>query len=201
MLIFEEVDSEDPMKTINILKLCDFGFSKDFDFDSNCNTHLGTCHYIAPEICEDVSQNQTYDGYKADVWSLGVCLYKLLIGKFPFQREGDEVLLRNINQYHSTCRQRILVGDWDFPDSHHLSDSVKDLIRRMMARDPTERITSEGILRHQWIINGPTNVGVQVLEYNNTLAAMAEDDDWVRVPLLVSYLPIYLGFLRVFGLK
>lgn len=64
----------------NFIKLADFGFAKEAK-GQNLSTFCGTIYYMAPEIL----QLQDYDGCKADVWSLGVTLYKTVTGKLPFK--------------------------------------------------------------------------------------------------------------------
>lgn len=72
------------------IKLIDFGFSTNdnqihYDF-------CGTPHYISPEI---ISKGG-YTGQPADIWALGVVMYKLLFGTFPFKGLNDKILYRKI---------------------------------------------------------------------------------------------------------
>ena len=61
------------------IKVSDFGFATDENI-SNCHTQIGTVAYAAPEII----MNKEYDGLKADVYSVGILLYVLVTGQFPF---------------------------------------------------------------------------------------------------------------------
>jgi 5'-AMP-activated protein kinase catalytic alpha subunit len=64
------------------LKICDFGVSQQLKKeDQRMYQQCGTPAYIAPEIL----RNQGYTGFKADMWSAGVCLYAMLIGTVPFK--------------------------------------------------------------------------------------------------------------------
>lgn len=72
------------------MKICDFGFARGWSVESNFTTVIGTPDYMSPQITAAKAQGKVlYDGTKADVWSMGVLLCVMLIGKFPF--EGDSV--------------------------------------------------------------------------------------------------------------
>ncbi len=64
------------------VQLIDFGFAKKLYDDEWLEDFCGTPNYIAPEI---VSRDKSYDPMPADIWALGVVLYRLLTGKFPFE--------------------------------------------------------------------------------------------------------------------
>ena len=61
------------------------------NFDDQMGTFLGSPYYIAPEIIENNKYNE-----KCDIWSLGICLYKMLTNEFPFQEEKTHKLLKAI---------------------------------------------------------------------------------------------------------
>lgn len=64
------------------IKLGDFGLATKLDYDDQKKkTICGTPNYIAPEILED----KTGHSYEVDIWSLGVIIYTLLIGKPPYE--------------------------------------------------------------------------------------------------------------------
>lgn len=72
------------------IKLIDFGFSTT---DSQIHYDFcGTPHYISPEI---ISKGG-YTGQAADIWAVGVVMYKLLEGSFPFRGMNDKILYRKI---------------------------------------------------------------------------------------------------------
>ena len=72
------------------IKLIDFGFST---FDDQIHYDFcGTPHYISPEIIGKGG----YMGQPADIWALGVLLYKILTGSFPFKGLNDKMLFRKI---------------------------------------------------------------------------------------------------------
>ena len=61
----------------------------------------GTPSYMAPEIVCKIE----YDGFKADIWALGILLYAILCGKFPFKSSYDRELYRKIK-----------LGNFEFPE-------------------------------------------------------------------------------------
>lgn len=84
-------------------------------------TLCGTPNYIAPEILE----NKEGHSYGVDVWSLGVIIYTLVIGKPPFETE-------NVKETY----KRIKACSFKFPDHVKASDEVKDLITKILVKDP-----------------------------------------------------------------
>jgi serine/threonine protein kinase len=97
---------------------------------------------MAPEIVRRVE----YEGKPVDIWSLGILLYALLCGCFPFRAKAYPDLYR-----------RIARGTFAIPDE--LSAPVKDLLRQLLTVDPEQRVTSHAALRHSWLqvqyINAP----------------------------------------------
>lgn len=72
------LDDNDPP----VIKICDFGFSKNFDANSNMYTQIGTPVYMSPEVIGSKHGKIGYDGQKADVWATGVLLFVMLLGKY-----------------------------------------------------------------------------------------------------------------------
>lgn len=75
-LLLDSADSPRP-----ILKMCDFGYSK-HELNSLPKTSVGTTCYMAPEVYLGYT---TYDAKVADIWSLGIILFAMLFGAFPFK--------------------------------------------------------------------------------------------------------------------
>ncbi|TMW56013.1 hypothetical protein Poli38472_008661 [Pythium oligandrum] len=94
------------------------------------NSFVGTIEYMPPEMIRQVD-TQTTD---VDWWSLGCVLYQLLYGTAPFQpKAGSKCTPKE--QF-----QRILRGELDFPIFPLVSDTCKDLLRRLLARQPEDRL-------------------------------------------------------------
>ena len=74
------------------VKIIDFGFGIRTKEDVNLKIFCGTSSYMSPEI----TRKSEYNGYKADIWALGVVLYVLLTGRFPFVGKTEKELYARI---------------------------------------------------------------------------------------------------------
>lgn len=110
------------------VKLIDFGFSINLKHKGRLNLFCGTPSYMPPEIVSKVS----YYGKPADIWALGILLYKMLAGYFPFKGRNDRDLFRKIKQ-----------GNFSFPKN--ISDDLKELLRSLLKVAPSERITAKEV--------------------------------------------------------
>uniref|UniRef100_A0A182Q6S4 Protein kinase domain-containing protein n=1 Tax=Anopheles farauti TaxID=69004 RepID=A0A182Q6S4_9DIPT len=93
--------------------------------------------YVSPEI---LRANTTYSGKAADMWSLGVILYTMLVGRYPFN-----------DSEHASLFAKISRGQFTVPDC--LSSKARCMIRALLRRDPEERIASEDVLYHPWLLH------------------------------------------------
>ncbi|KAI5704551.1 hypothetical protein M8J76_013474 [Diaphorina citri] len=91
--------------------------------------------YVSPEI---LRSHARYSGRAADMWSLGVILYTMLVGRYPFN-----------DSEHTSLFLKISRGQFITPDT--LSSKAKCLIRSLLRRDPSERLSSEDTLHHPWL--------------------------------------------------
>ncbi|XP_019638302.1 PREDICTED: SNF-related serine/threonine-protein kinase-like [Branchiostoma belcheri] len=120
-----------------LVKVTDFGFSNCFRPGEMLDTSCGSLAYSAPEIL----LGDAYDAPAVDVWSLGVILYMLVCGEAPFNEANDSETLTMIMDCKYTVRA-------------HVSEECKNLIARMLIRDPARRATLEQIENHPWLQNG-----------------------------------------------
>ncbi|KAK8509477.1 hypothetical protein V6N13_061891 [Hibiscus sabdariffa] len=120
----------------SLLKAIDFGLSIFFKPGERFTDVVGSPYYVAPEVLR-----KRY-GPEADVWSAGVILYILLSGVPPFWAENEQGIF-----------EEVLHGDLDFDSDPwpSISESAKDLVRRMLIRDPRRRLTAHEVLCHPWI--------------------------------------------------
>jgi serine/threonine-protein kinase SRK2 len=147
-----------------LAKLSDFGFSKD-ESHSAPKTRLGTMLYIAPEV---ISENGlSYDAKKVDIWSAGVVLYCLLIGKHPFKvssTEGPKGGKLTSREIIHLMIQKITSGDFIVPDD--ISPHCGTLIKGMLREDPQERYSIADIFANPWF---QEDLKPGLLAYNESL--------------------------------
>nr|AHN49725.1 calcium-dependent protein kinase 1 [Hippeastrum hybrid cultivar] len=122
-----------------MLKATDFGLSVFIEEGKVYRDIVGSAYYVAPEVLK-----RGY-GKEIDIWSAGIILYILLSGVPPFWAENEKGIF-----------DAILQGDIDFesPPWPSISNSAKDLIRKMLTQDPKKRITAAQVLEHPWIKEG-----------------------------------------------
>ena len=119
------------------IKLGDFGLATKLDFDGEKKrTICGTPNYIAPEVLEGKAGHS----YEVDIWSLGVIIYTLIIGKPPFETTDVKATYRRIRQ-----------NNYSFPDHISISNAAKDLIKAILNGDPKKRPNLEEIEAHAFL--------------------------------------------------
>lgn len=125
------------------VKICDFGVSKLVRPGELMTEQCGTPAYIAPEILLD----KGYKGYGVDVWSAGVVLYSMLYGTVPFKGNS-------MNELHKL----IIRGNVTFKDD--ISEEARDLLKRLLEWDPNLRLSTDQILRHEWLKDVKDNINI-----------------------------------------
>jgi len=95
----------------------------------------GSPAFVSPEVVV----SQCYDGAAADMWALGVILYIMLTGTYPFRDNHPANLFQKIQQGHSAVF---------FPAT--MSEAARDLIRRLLVKEPHLRMTADELMRDLW---------------------------------------------------
>ena len=135
------------------LKVGDFGLATKLDFEGEKKrTVCGTPNYIAPEILDGKSGHS----YEVDIWSLGVIIYTLIIGKPPFETQDVK-----------TTYKRIKMNAYTFPENAVISEAAKALIVEILVTDPLKRPSLEQILTHDFFNQG---ISIPKLLPSSTLA-------------------------------
>jgi calcium-dependent protein kinase len=128
-LIVDKSESSD-------IKIIDFGLATRIDEQHILTDICGTAFYIAPEVLSG-----HYD-QECDCWSLGVILYMMLSGRPPFYgKNNQEVLVKVYNASYS-FRSKAFA---------QVSEMAKDLISRLLVKDPGLRMTAKEAFEHPWI--------------------------------------------------
>lgn len=116
-------------------KLTDFGFTRECMSKTTLETICGTTVYMAPELTE----RKNYDGFKIDVWALGIILYTLIRGTMPFD-DDDE-----------TRTKWKIVNEMPNFDDDIIDENLRDLLTRLLSKDPMKRPSTQQILEHDFL--------------------------------------------------
>jgi polo-like kinase 1 len=119
------------------VKVGDLGLATRLDSqEEKRKTICGTPNYIAPEVIQGDRATRGHS-FEVDVWSMGVILYTVLVGKPPYEAKDVKATY-----------QRILNNEYSFPQSANMSDSSKDLITSMLQSKPGDRPNLSTIANH-----------------------------------------------------
>ncbi|XP_028819828.1 tribbles homolog 1 [Denticeps clupeoides] len=110
--------------------------------DSISDTH-GCPAYVSPEI---LNGSGSYSGKMADAWSLGVLLYTMLVGRYPFHDPDPATLFSKIRR-----------GQYCLPEG--LSLRARCLLHSLLRREPRERLTPAEVLLHPWFQGSQQETG------------------------------------------
>jgi len=146
-----------------VLKICDFGFSHMVEVNAGTHrmqTELGTKGYMAPEILAGSKYDES-----VDLFSAAVILFIMLAGFPPFQFATKQ------DWWYNKIMSEKFALFWKAHErSAYFTPEAKDLINKMIAFDPSKRLSIEEIEQHEWF-NGPILTDEQLQE---ELSARAE---------------------------
>jgi len=115
----------------NNAKVADFGWSTVTAHKRS--TFCGTLDYLAPEML-----GESYD-HRVDIWSLGVLMFELLVGKAPFDAPETE-----------ETQQRIRSDEVVFPKDGTVSAEARELLLGLLQKNPERRLSLQAVLDHPW---------------------------------------------------
>lgn len=139
------------------IKIIDFGFATDWTKEDKSYLFCGTPSYMSPEIIN----NQKHSYFKADIWALGVILYALLSGKFPFKAQNDKDLYNKIRK-----------GVFVLPDGITLE--AKSVLLNMLQIDPSFRRWTQNLLKDVWLLNAKSKSKMELSPDNRGIAGTIE---------------------------
>lgn len=135
-LVHKDIKLENILMTDGKIYLIDFGFTVPFvKGERTLCDDKGSLHYCAPELWHGIP----YEGPSVDVWAMGVTLFALATGFFPFGGQSAQQIYENI--------QRPL----RFPSCLGRMSSFITLLEGMLEADMSKRLTIEQIYSHPWV--------------------------------------------------
>jgi len=143
-----------------VIKIIDFGLSHvypraaDGSVDRTKRLHdvCGSKSYAAPEVLANTPQG--YDGYAADMWSLGVSIFAMLSGFFPLDEAtgNDWRFPKLVETQRRNLSTVAAIYQWYKRPTSHLSAEVRHLMDGLLTIDPSRRMTMEQLRNHPWIL-------------------------------------------------
>lgn len=116
------------------IKLSDFGFTREYESRTLLETICGTTVYMAPELLE----KKKYNGFKVDIWSLGIILYTLLYGEMPFEEEDD-------------LKTQVKIINDEPVYKNDIPVEAISLIQSLLKKNPNDRPSIKEVLSHPFI--------------------------------------------------
>ena len=116
------------------IKLCDFGFAKEFKDTLMSDTVCGSPLYMAPELLKNHKYN-----LKSDIWSLGIIMYEMFMKDHPYKANNINDLINKLNN-----NKPIMLNT-------NINDKCKELIYNLLIIDHNKRLDWDDIFRNEWI--------------------------------------------------
>lgn len=142
------------------LKIADFGFAVMVGDNLCLTSFCGTMAYMAPEVVMD----RNY-GKPVDMWAVGVIIYLLLCGDYPFKESASQ----SLGEVICAGKLSFAGGMWN-----EVSVGAKDFITRLLMLDAAKRMTATEALRHHWVRAGMSS--------NHSSFAVEEDPNEADSP-------------------
>ena len=139
IIYIKEIINERRQELYNI-KILQFGSST-----INIHNSNNSLYYMSPELIRN-KYHQT-----SDIWSIGVILYQMIYDDLPFKGYKEDEIINNI--------KKLNIHPPEKAHHSHLSQSVINLIKRMLIKNPFKRIKVEECLNHEWFTGIPNNNG------------------------------------------
>ena len=166
--------NKEDLKNNNVLnaeiKIIDFGFARYLKRNEFAQSIIGTPLYMDPKILlslkEEESKTCQYD-YKADIWSLGIVAYHLLMGVIPFNSEDYDGLINSITKRKFCVEHKV-----------NLSKEAIQFIDRILSLDNTKRFSAEEIITDKWIVNRSLSGIIMELKDDRNISSDSFESYW-----------------------
>ncbi|KAH9254839.1 hypothetical protein BASA81_007089 [Batrachochytrium salamandrivorans] len=133
------------INSLGQVKLTDFGVSKELmNTVAMGKTYVGTFKYMAPERL----MNQPHN-FASDIYSLGIVLYELAVGRTPFADLGEESQI-------NVCQIAVSEVIPTLPEGR-FSPHFRDFVSRCISKQPGDRPAPEKLLGHPWLAQHAAN--------------------------------------------
>ena len=146
----------------NNVKICDFGIGKVLENeDELLYDKCGTPMYMAPEIIL-ANDDNGYKGFPVDIWSSGITLYIMLSGSLPFNIKNknnnkEDMALNSIKDKNNIFLQNQIVNVKP-KEIENISIEAKNLLKGLLNKNPSKRLTCSQILNHPWLKHSNNNM-------------------------------------------
>ncbi|EAX94511.1 CAMK family protein kinase [Trichomonas vaginalis G3] len=127
--------------------LCDYSVSAVLKSDDELLTgYTGSPIFMAPEVSPTL-----YKPRPPDLWSLGVTVYVLLFGCYPYKLERGLVQVEQ--NYVKNVSKSLDLGDLTFPEVPSIPQELKDVIAGLLEKNPDQRMTASDICNNPWLVS------------------------------------------------
>ncbi|CAD8145544.1 unnamed protein product [Paramecium octaurelia] len=137
------------------IKVADFGLSNLYKNNECLKTACGSPCYAPPEMLH----GKPYLGEKSDIWSCGIVLYVMLCGFLPFEHDNTKKLYEMI-KYE------------DYEQPKNVSFFAQDLLKKLLVKDPQNRIGFDGIKQHQFYKSVVVQIDQVITNYDTQALKM-----------------------------
>lgn len=139
-VIHRDIKPENLLIDINgRIKIGDFGWAVHAPANKR-QTLCGTLDYLPPEMIEEHPHDHC-----VDIWALGVLCYEFLTGRPPFESANQKETYRKITNL-----------EFKFPS--YVTEGARDLIRKLLVKEPKKRLPLAKVPEHHWIIKNATTI-------------------------------------------
>jgi serine/threonine-protein kinase ULK2 len=140
------------------IKLTDFGFARYYEINTMVDTLCGSPLYMAPEIMK----HKRYT-INADLWSVGIIMYEMLVGKVPYSALTHIELLNKIEN------KPLIIPNF-------LSENCQDLLTKLLKKNPDERMTWDDFFSHEWFENSIEDSRENIIKESTVIKNNNKDD-------------------------
>jgi len=170
--------------SVSPVKICDFDLGSGVILQESSPvstpellTPVGSAEFMAPEVVGAFIGQAIYYDKRCDLWSLGVIAYMLLCGYPPFYGSCGADCGWERGEFCGRCQEKLFEsirdGYYEFPAREWtaISEDAKDLIRNLLVKDASRRLTAEAVLKHAWVARGGPTTALEtpsVMRRNNS---------------------------------